>query len=58
MSDNRAESRKARRDSKIINSKRKKKKEKKHSLGLSRKDIDFLHANTRYDEQEIKEWYR
>ena len=25
---------------------------------LSADDIDYLKKNTRYDEQEIKEWYR
>ena len=25
---------------------------------LSADDIEYLKANTRYDEQEIKEWYR
>ena len=25
---------------------------------MTQDDIDFLKKNTRYDEQEIKEWYR
>ena len=28
----------------------------KHTL--TQEDIEFLKTNTRYDEQEIKEWYR
>merc|ERR1719418_395372 len=35
-----------------------KKKGKKVSHTLTQDDIDFLKKNTRYDEQEIKEWYR
>merc|ERR1712183_1177253 len=34
------------------------KKKKRSSIGLTRQDIDFLNQNTRYDEEEIKEWYR
>ena len=35
-----------------------KRKGKKVSHTLTQDDIDFLKKNTRYDEQEIKEWYR
>ena len=35
-----------------------KKKSKKTSHTLTQDDIEFLKKNTRYDEQEIKEWYR
>ena len=35
-----------------------KKKSKRVSHTLTQDDIDFLKKNTRYDEQEIKEWYR
>ena len=35
-----------------------KKKSKKSSHTLTQDDIEFLKKNTRYDEQEIKEWYR
>ena len=35
-----------------------KKKGKKVSHTLTQDDIEFLKKNTRYDEQEIKEWYR
>ena len=35
-----------------------KKKGKRVSHTLTQDDIDFLKKNTRYDEQEIKEWYR
>ena len=35
-----------------------KKRGKKVSHTLTQDDIDFLKKNTRYDEQEIKEWYR
>ena len=35
-----------------------KKKGKKVSHTLTQDDVEFLKKNTRYDEQEIKEWYR
>ena len=35
-----------------------KKKGKRVSHTLTQDDIEFLKKNTRYDEQEIKEWYR
>ena len=35
-----------------------KKKGKRVNHTLTQDDIDFLKKNTRYDEQEIKEWYR
>ena len=35
-----------------------KKKSKRTTHTLTQDDIEFLKKNTRYDEQEIKEWYR
>jgi hypothetical protein len=35
-----------------------KKKSGKAKHTLTQDDIEFLKKNTRYDEQEIKEWYR
>ena len=35
-----------------------KKKSGKAKHTLTQEDIEFLKKNTRYDEQEIKEWYR
>ena len=39
-------------------SKRKKKRRVSFSLGLSRQDLQYLNKNTRFDEDEIQEWYR
>ena len=30
----------------------------KKTIGLTDEDIDYLKHNTRYDEKEIREWYR
>lgn len=38
--------------------KRLKKSKRSKNVKLSAEDIDYLKKNTRYDEQEIKEWYR
>ena len=37
---------------------RKTKKQKKKEIGLSRKDLDYLTKNTKFDEKAIQEWYR
>ena len=37
---------------------RKKKKKKKVNIGLTRKDVEYLQQHTRYNEQEIIDWYR
>ena len=38
--------------------KKTKKMKKKKNMGLSRKDIDFLQTNTRFNEKDIQDWYR
>ena len=37
---------------------KKTKKQKKKEIGLSRKDLDYLTKNTKFDEKAIQEWYR
>ncbi len=37
---------------------KKRKSRKSKASGLSQEDLDFLSRNTKYDEDEIKEWYR
>ena len=47
-----------RRKSREMTHKMLKRKKKKVNLGLTRQDIEYLQKNTRFDEQEIVEWYR
>ena len=49
-----------RRNSKVETNKKVKKKKKKVkvNVGLSKQDVEYLNKNTRFDEQEIKNWYR
>ena len=37
---------------------KKTKKQKKKDIGLSRKDLDYLTKNTKFDEKAIQDWYR
>lgn len=37
---------------------KKRKSRKSKASGLSQEDLDFLSKNTKYDEEEIKEWYK
>ena len=39
-------------------SKRKKKRKVSFSVELSRQDVEYLRKNTRFDEDEIQDWYR
>ena len=39
-------------------SKRKKRRKVSFSTGLSKQDAEYLRKNTRFDEDEIQDWYR
>ena len=36
----------------------KRKKKRKVSFELNKKDVEYINKNTRFDEEEIQEWYR
>ena len=46
----------SRRHSNRHSSRRRKEKQRKHNL--TQEDIEYLKKNTRYDESEIREWYK